>query len=53
MRIVKMLLKIFLAAAAVAGLALLIMRTMQIISEVIEDRTAIDLDDSEYYENAD
>ena len=53
MKIVKMLFQILLAAAAVAGLALLIVRAVQILSDVVEDQTAIDLDDSEYYENSD
>lgn len=50
MKIGKMLLQILLAAAAVVGLALLIVRAVQVISDVVEDQTAIDLDDSEYYE---
>ena len=53
MKIVKMLFQILLAAAAIAGLALLIVRAAQIISEVVEDQMVIDLDDSKYYENSD
>lgn len=50
MNIIKMLLKILFAVLAVAGIVVLVMKAAQLIADLIEDRTAIDLDDADYYE---
>lgn len=50
MKIIKMLLKILFAVLAIGGVVLLIQRAAQLIADLMEDRTAIDLDDIDYYD---